>query len=238
MEIYMEKRVKDRVLRYERKFIFQHFQDNFITSFIKENSLGFQKIYNDQRVNSVYLDTTSFSSFNQNIDGCNRRTKVRVRFYGDYTEKQAINLELKKKKGMTGWKEIYPINKSNNIEIKFDRIYREALNSGLPIEKFWYLQNLIPTLFCTYIREYYQSQCKNYRITIDRNIKFSSFIGFSKIADVVNSLKSYDNYILEIKYPLIFDNQQEDIPYKIPIRLTKSSKYVLGLYQVGLTTNI
>ena len=95
-------------------------------------------------------------------------------------------------------------------------------------------QGIKPKLFCSYNRKYYQTYCGNYRFTLDSDIRFSSFIGKSTVKDLAPLTHNTDLEILELKYSILNDNNASLMTKGLPLRVTKSSKYLTGLYKIGI----
>ena len=65
----------------------------------KLSSLLLLKSYPDRWVNNIYFDNINLDLFNQSIEGISKRTKVRLRWYGDFHNLENPLLELKSKRG-------------------------------------------------------------------------------------------------------------------------------------------
>ncbi len=96
--------------RYERKFLIEDLHWSEIESYIKFHPSNFSEIFYQRFINNLYFDTVDMSSYWDNVDGVKDRQKFRMRWYGDlfgYIEKPT--LEVKKKRGIVGTKESYPL---------------------------------------------------------------------------------------------------------------------------------
>ena len=206
----------------------------YLYNYIKNNSFAFKRTYETRTVNSIYLDTLDLSFLKQNIEGSNNRTKVRIRFYGDYSNKQSINLEFKRKENLSGWKEIYKIPKINNQSINYKLIYEEAINSGIPLDKALLLKNLRPTLFCTYEREYFESNSSKVRVTLDSKIKFARILNKNNMNTHTFNLLKSEKLILEVKHAINKFDDSLNLIRNLPINVSKHSKYIEGLNLTGM----
>ena len=65
----------------------------------KLSSLLLSKTYPDRWVNNIYFDNINLDLFSQSIEGISKRTKVRLRWYGDFHNLENPVLELKCKSG-------------------------------------------------------------------------------------------------------------------------------------------
>ena len=79
-----------------------------------------------------------------------------------------------------------------------------------------------------YNRSYYESKSYDIRITIDKGIRFYPQQLSSKL-NISNNSRNNENIILEIKYMNSNHELISDIVQYLPYRVTKSSKYVMGV---------
>jgi len=220
--------------RYELKYIVTDYSNLEIISMIKRHPVIFSEIFHERRVNNIYFDTPNFSSFSDNVVGISERLKTRIRWYGQQfgTIHRPI-LELKIKKAMVGKKESNLLNdfSINEKTSSNDIIKMIKHNNMSPLSKKAFLLTK-PVLMNSYIRRYFISSCKRFRITYDTKLTFYSFTGKKRIP--VNTAQS----ILEVKFSsndIIYAN---DIMSYFPFRLNKSSKYVTGINHLVMMPNI
>jgi len=91
------------------------------------------------------------------------------------------------------------------------------------------LKHLKPALLNRYERVYYLSADKKYRVTLDTKMEFYSI---NPVMEYFKSFCDDEKTVLELKY-----NQQdfdgvEKITQFFPFRLTKNSKYVIGIDRI------
>ena len=237
MEIIMGRQVKDNLVRYEQKFaIKDSFNASFIKNYIEFGDFGFKKAFENRQVNSIYYDYPNFDLLKQNIEGSSKRLKIRTRFYGKNNLFDKLFLEFKRKSGFSGWKNIFLLDGNSSEKYKFSDIYTLALNSNIPFEFVIPLIGLKPKILVSYKRMYYISFCKKYRITFDYDIEYKSLYGFEYISEIgETSMKSQRN-IIKLKYNKLDHEDSFEIIKNIPLRVSKNSKYVEGLYLTGLIT--
>ncbi len=227
-------------LRYERKFIFQNIHiDDLIDTQVFTNSFCFQEIFKKRTINNIYFDDYNYSFYKQNVSGDGLRKKYRLRWYNDlFSEIKKPTIEIKKKFGNVGDKishkiidfsvdlESIPVDKINPYLIKH---LEKTKQHGL-ISK---LESLHPTLYNSYERRYFLSNCEKFRITLDFNMNFYNPNTFRKNNVIKNQI---DEIILELKYNTEHDSESRVLTQEIDSRLSKNSKYVRGLdfinYQV------
>jgi len=219
--------------RYEHKFLVSHLNRNEIENIVKFHPSMFHKIYYKRNINNIYFDTADFSSYIDNIEGVRDRRKVRIRWYGDLLGvcKDPV-LEIKYKKGLLGWKERHNLPDSSlylESRFNFKGIFEELVkNKSFDLYKLD-LQFLTPTLLNRYERTYYLSFDKKYRITLDSKIEFYSI---NPIRDYFKTYCDEEKTVVELKYDQQFDYSARGITVLFPFRVTKNSKYVIGIDRI------
>ena len=212
---------KNSKFRYERKFLIQNLSLNDVIHLINMNSSVFTNIYTKRRINNIYFDTINLKNYFENKEGDTYREKIRVRWYGEIFEKiKKPTLEIKIKNGLLGKKKSLKLSDFNifNFQLFFNEIKKYSINEEFSID------TLIPIILNSYIRSYYISNDKNFRITIDSDqIYYKVNKNFNNYIDKV---KDELSIVLEIKYNDENDDRINFITNNFPFRLTKNSKYV------------
>ena len=107
--------------RFEKKFIIPKHYEDYTLSLIMSNLDKLSEIYRQRQVNSIYYDTYNFKFAQQNLDGDNKRHKIRLRYYGDVNTIQNPKIEIKSKLGSICRKKIiqlkYNFWEENNISL-------------------------------------------------------------------------------------------------------------------------
>lgn len=199
--------------RYEIKYILSPYQWLQMQQVLVEHPASFRTAYPDRTVNNIYFDTPDFATCRDNLAGISNRKKYRIRWYGDF--KKIVNpvFEIKIKDNALGTKEIYPINDwDTNKEV------------DLPFLKSGFLR---PVLQNQYRRSYYINMEENFRLTVDRAIKYQSVANHYLQNDTQAILD--DRIIVELKFNAEDYDHQEAITRFIPFRPSKHSKYVTGV---------
>jgi hypothetical protein len=197
--------------RFERKFYISDLSYAEVESIVRLNPGLFREIFHSRWVNNIYFDSPEMDSFHDNVAGATFRSKVRIRWYGDLRgliEKPVI--EFKKKAGLLGSKESYPLA-SFSVGDDFSRgtVHELLRTSLLPDFLKPRLACAEPSLVNRYRRKYFRSADGRYRITLDDMQQFFA----------VSSLPGLR----------IFRTNASRITNRFPFRLTKSSKYVRGI---------
>lgn len=227
---YMEK----NNLRYERKFFITDFTREETESLIMLHPAAFSEIYHERIVNNIYLDSLDMSSYFDNVIGLEKRVKVRIRWYGDLLG--AVRnpaLEVKTKNGLVCNKESFPLA-GFVLDAGFSRSAIQDIirMSEIPDRLKLDLNCMDISLLNSYRRKYYLSADKKYRITLDSNLEFYG------IAPLENRFldRSIDHraVVLEVKYGEDSDAGAHAITNYFPFRMTKSSKYIMGIERLNL----
>ncbi len=97
-------------MRYERKYLLEHVTLFDIQQMVKLHPAAFRETYPMRQVNNIYFDTVNFEAYRDNIMGIAKRTKYRIRWYGDDLKTiQKPRLEEKVKHGELGYKNVIPL---------------------------------------------------------------------------------------------------------------------------------
>jgi SPX domain protein involved in polyphosphate accumulation len=218
--------------RYERKFIYPDvYPDDLIETEILVSSFCFREIFNRRTVNNCYFDDSSMSFYHQNVAGDDKRSKYRLRWYGDdFSQVQNPVLEIKKKHGLVGDKISFPL-KNLNLDLYqyssrdlLNEIKKTAFNTHL-LELESAIQMLKPSLYNSYERRYFLSDCERFRITVDYNMQFYDV----KTTPFTLTKAALPEVILELKYAIKDDKASRKISQGLRARLSKHSKYVRGV---------
>jgi len=220
-------KLKMSQFRYERKYIIENLSTQKVNLIIKSHPHLFKKKYDARFVNSLYLDSLDYSFYNDHVIGKSDRYKIRVRWYNNlYEEIQKPVLEIKTKKNYLGKKEYYYLNRINfHKNLQVEKLNKFIRNSNIP-EKVKIL-NIKPVLINRYLRNYFESADKKYRITVDTNLTYypilSDKILFTKVHHDKNIV------IMELKYGVDAGDYASKITNHFPFRTMKSSKYIRGI---------
>lgn len=219
--------VEPQESRYERKFLIDDLSLHEVINIIKMHPAMFNDIYQQRYINNIYYDTPDFTNYLDNIEGNSVRTKYRIRWYEKFFGKliRAV-FEIKSKNGYVGKKNVFKINDFKLKEnVNTSQLKNLLKDPQLPE----HLKNLpiIPTLINRYSRKYFQSFDHQFRITLDSDF---SFLGVTKKKlNLLHGIKDNHMVILELKYDSNFDTSANKITKHFPFRMTKSSKYVIGV---------
>jgi hypothetical protein len=213
-------------LRYERKFVIFDLGVAEMEALIRFHPAVFREIYHARYVNNVYFDTPSLDHYHANVRGIADRVKCRIRWYGKPTGPIAMPvLELKRKHGLLGTKESHPLQPFD-LDDRFDaRLVLEK--SDLTPKLRFELASLRPMLMNRYRRRYFLSHDGKYRLTLDSELAYRT-VG-PGVARFPAWLPGDGRVIVELKFAVGGEEGASRIATRFPFRLTRSSKYVLGI---------
>jgi len=220
--------------RYERKFFSSFLNKYEVESVIKLNPAMFSEIYHQRFINNIYLDTYGFSSYFDNEDGVSERVKTRIRWYGDlFAPITEPYLELKVKRGFLGGKLRFPLKPfCLDEDCSLDALQRVFDESNLPSLLREQLKSMGCALLNRYSRKYFESADHKFRITIDFDLEY--FRINNSRNSFTERLADWQTVILELKYDQADDDEARCITNHLPFRLTKSSKYAMGIQRLHL----
>ena len=213
-------------LRYERKFAVDAVNVDSLLHLVKLHPALFIEVYEKRRVNSIYFDTDDYSYYQDTMLGKISRQKVRLRWYGNNVETiRDGKIEIKSKRGYLGSKEIFDLGTFPTDDLLVN--FRKYIGASAEIDAgckqlFGFLR---PIIMVSYLRRYFISADKNFRITLDYALKFHDVrTGFNPLRSVASNA-----CVLELKYQAEHDELAHTITASLPNRYTNSSKYRIGL---------
>jgi len=221
-------------LRYERKFFLSHLTKGEVESAIKLHPSIFHEIYYERRVNNIYLDSFDMVSYFDNVMGMDKRTKVRVRWYGNLLgDIHDPVLELKIKHGLLCEKKSFSlpdfkVDSTFSIDKLHDIFNKLDISAKLKLD----LTSLDFALLNSYRRKYFLSADKKYRATIDSSLKFHKIAPFEN--NFLDTSIDHLSVILEVKYDKEHEPGVSKLTSYFPFRMTKSSKYIMGIERLNL----
>lgn len=215
--------------RFERKFITSDVSPKRAMFLVRRHPAMFREVYPQRWVNNIYFDTLDLTNVQDNLAGVSQRTKIRVRWYGDSLGRiETPVLELKIKRGSVNRKVLHRLPTLEAGGACCSSRIREMLErSAMPELLALRMRLLRPTLMNRYSRHYYQSANGHYRITIDAQMSFRPIMPLTK--HPVQWTSAHSVVVLELKYAMDHDDNAAAIAQHLPLRVSKSSKYVAGM---------
>jgi len=217
-------------LRYERKFFTRSIGLQQLELWIRTHKKCFSISYPDRTVNNIYFDTADLELFRIGVEGVARRSKVRLRWYGheNYNQVEAF-IELKRKRGYVGDKLRWVVAENSGL----GRGAKDIALSNLVnqhFEHYWahldVVGPLFPVLENRYQRRYFESRDKAIRLTLDSALSYRLTKKYENQRD---RYVTEPGVVLEVKYPPSVESEAEEFTSKLPVRMSKISKYLHGL---------
>jgi len=216
--------------RFERKFFSSSVTASQMVSIVKRHPKMFMVEYPDRQINNIYMDTLNMDNYRDNVMGCSKRIKVRIRWYGEQfgTISNPI-LEFKLKNNALGSKVSFPLK---SIDVSNDKLNIESIQNkfkdlNLSENIIDYLLSLKLSIMNRYYRKYFISFDKGFRITVDSSLEFIKL--WAKQNNLQIKIEDKNSSVLELKYGQHNDKEASLISALFPFRMTRSSKYVLGV---------
>lgn len=215
--------------RFERKYHIEGFPHQEVEMWIKRSPALFFECFPPRYINNIYFDTPGLENYHENLSGQAARTKIRLRWYGDFLHSSAKpTLEYKIKSGMVGTKDSYklpPLNLAPGF--CFNDLDAYWASGEMPAEVQQDLKGVIPTMCNRYHRKYYLSADGMYRITIDTQLEF---IAIDRFDSQFHRRRTLENsVVMELKYAGDISTLDERLVNFFPFRVTRMSKYVTGI---------
>lgn len=215
--------------RLEVKFVAPVSEIGRMVHWLRVHAGDFYTPFPDRWVNNVYFDTQDCFAYSENISGVSSRSKLRYRWYGMAEHPDAGNLEVKLKRNFFGWKRRFKCSESPYSDGDRWSDIRRRLVETLGVEaKMWLDARPNPTILNRYYRQYFVTRDNRVRVTIDsRQSVFDQ--RYKAHPNVVHKTNIPETMIVEVKFGRADRDFASQVIQKIPIRVSRNSKYVIGL---------
>jgi hypothetical protein len=217
-----------RVLRYEVKSVLPALELPRVRAWLRLHPAGFRTAYPPRLVQSLYLDSPDRHAFVENLSGAACRRKLRLRWYGEATDRIEATLEMKCKQGLVGWKESERVSGPLSLagrrwpDLLGDLRRRLSGRSRIFLDLAG-----APVLLVRYRRDYLVSADGHVRATVDREIETVDQTRHSGPRfGPVNSGDS--EIVLEVKADEARRTEIERVLDRWPLRISRNSKFTGG----------
>lgn len=218
--------------RYEIKFIAYDHNYHSIINWIKLHELNFSNAYDSRKVNNIYFDDNIYSSFKSNIYGDSSRVKFRLRWYGEITDTKNCTFEFKFKRNLFGWKSKIDIQEIDFKKLKNWKNVINTIYNNLPKkEKIIFCFNSDPKIINQYQRDYFISDNRKIRITLDKNHIVYDQRNFLQ-PNLRRKTLTQRFVIMEFKFDRKNRSEAEKLMSYIPMRTSRNSKYINSIRAV------
>ena len=212
-------------LRHESKIPLQRNQYVELQSALIQLGQHPRTSFPDRIIHSIYLDDHELNDYHDNITGISQRSKTRIRWYDDHTNK--LVFEIKRKIIKVSDKRIIKIDNPAYTIPRFRSDYMKLIRSNsrlLPISQFI---SLFPVIEVEYNRSYFEV-AEDIRMTADRSIRYRKLYPQPS----KRWQRSPVDSVIEFKYPVGKEDAFERLLRNIPSRIFRHSKYVIGIDSV------
>lgn len=217
--------------RYEVKFVAVATRYRELERWILLNPAGFRTAYPPRRVNNVYFDTPDLDAYAENLSGTSARAKLRLRWYGETDRPETTVLEVKRRRNHLGWKHHYPGGPLDFASDSWGRIRRRLRDRLSPEGKLWLDSHPQPVLINCYHRQYFESPGGRLRATLDwRQRVFDQRL--KARPNLHHRANLPDTLVVEIKFHRSDHRLGSQAIEAIPIRVSRNSKYMIGLHSI------
>jgi len=215
-------------LKYYMKKKYAYELTEMIKKFMKKDE--FNGDNNEYYIRSLYFDTYSNIDYYNKIIGVSERKKIRLRLYD--LESSTVKLEVKNRYGPYMMKETVTISSEDARELisgSSNSLLSYQSNTANSVYHYMHDTLYRPTLLVDYEREAYTYPFDNIRVTIDKNVRVSTydFNLFNNLTNMIPVLEA-DVFILEIKYDNMIPNFLLNLISSIPSIRLSISKYCMG----------
>lgn len=190
--------------------------------------------YPSRQVNNVYFDTLDYRNLSANLAGYAERAKLRLRWYGsDLACVDGANLELKRKSGRIGWKEIYAVDLSVDLAGgRWSELRRQLRAAIAGRGQVWLDRFGMPTLVNHYRRAYYETPDGTVRLTLDTDLRaYTQPSAIEPNLTVPSPIA--ETAVLELKAAREYAARLSTILASFAHRVDRFSKYVQGMVVAG-----
>jgi hypothetical protein len=214
--------------RYEIKFVADAVRYHELEQWIRLNPAGFHTSFPPRQVNNVYFDTPDLYAYAENLSGASARSKVRVRWYGDTRQPEKTQLEIKRRRNHLGWKHTYPAGPMDFENRTWGQLRRDLRRSLPPAGRIWLDESPQPVLINRYFRRYFVAPEGGLRATLDfrqqvYDQRLKSRPNFRIRANLPDTL------VVEIKFGRHDHVLGSEVIASLPIRVSRNSKYMIGV---------
>jgi SPX domain protein involved in polyphosphate accumulation len=201
-------------------------------AWVRLHPAHWRRSYPPRQVNNLYFDTGSYDGLNGNLAGVGERAKLRLRWYGPcLTSVTHGQLELKRKQGSVGWKEIVMVEGTYDMVATSMPSLLSSLETALHNHAPDWLDAFpVPVLINHYQRAYYETPDGAVRLTLDTELTV-----YDQRATLHPNLSRRSRLgsvaILELKALMDVEAQRRlsAAVSSFPARVDRFSKYVTGV---------
>jgi hypothetical protein len=215
--------------RYEIKITLEPRHLAEFRAWVRLHTAQWRVAYPPRQINNIYFDTATYEGLSGNVTGLADRDKLRLRWYGpDRVHIEEANMEVKRKRGMAGWKEIYPVTCPFDLGATTWPVFCRALREVLPARgRMWLDHFAYPVIINHYRRSYYVTPDGVVRLTVDTDLHAYDQ-RTSLCPNLIRSSRMQETVIVELKAEREDYVRLSDTLSYFPVAVDRFSKYVQG----------
>lgn len=215
--------------RLEVKFVAPIWEIGRMEKWLQLHPADFYTPFPDRWVNNAYFDSQDCSAYSENISGVSSRSKLRYRWYGKAEYPDAGSLEVKLKRNIFGWKRRFECAESPYSDGDRWADVRRYLGKKLGTEaKLWLDARPNTTILNRYYRQYFVTRDNRVRVTIDsRQTVFDQ--RYKSLPNIIHETNIPQTIVVEVKFGRADREFASQVIQRIPVRVSRNSKYVIGL---------
>jgi len=203
-----------------------------VEAWVRVHPSHWRRPYPPRQINNIYFDTPTYIGLNANLAGIGDRAKLRLRWYGDRLACVVdAHLELKRKRGTIGWKEVIPVNVNLDLRDTGWRQLTAALEDAAGITgRHWLSHFPVPVLINFYRRDYYATPDGVLRLTVDHRLRAYGQRA-TRAPNLTLLAPLADEIVIELKAQTDAGalRRLNDALSYFPPSVGRFSKYVLGM---------
>ncbi len=186
-------------------------------------------------IRSIYYDNTAMDYYQEKVDGVKMRKKIRIRGYNEFSDKNIVFLEIKRKlenfidknRAQLFYENLDDLFFTGDVE---SYVIRKEPTSVQDAKRFFFhihRNTLRPVSLVVYDREAFFSKFdSNIRITFDKNLRYAPFPTFGDLYEENILRKVMINYfVLELKFYKGFSENYQRLINKYGLVRQAVSKY-------------
>jgi len=218
--------------RHEVKFVTEAIRYHEIRHWLRMHPALFISAYPPRTIHNIYFDSHNYTAYTDNLMGESSRIKLRYRWYGDSDLPTAGQLEVKCRRNLYGWKQIYKIPEAPYAAGDDWRTVRGKIRAQLPPEGLrWLDANPFAALMNRYHRDYFATLDGGIRVTLDTaSVVYDQRIKPSP--NVRHKAHALDTVVVEIKFSRSERQRASELLHNLPIRVSRHSKYIVGMQAI------
>lgn len=158
-------------MRYEVKLVGAEHDLGRVRADLSLRPAALRPLHAPRVVQSIYFDTPEGRAVDENLAGISKRTKLRLRWYGEASTGVMAQVECKRRESGLGSKDVHALPDAIDVAGRSRHAFVRELRGRLPDSLREALNGHEPVQWIRYRREYLGSHDRGLRVTIDRELQ-------------------------------------------------------------------